>query len=480
MFTTCKSRLAILGAALVLETAAIAEEPALPRPPLQPLPKEFKIPRPNLGVPDVIPVAQQSAPPRPSNPIPTKPLPEPKEAPPAAVIGAQAAQDGVAVTKSARVAGKIFRVDNDRVVVETNAGGQLTLHVDAKTEYLRRVPATGYAAMVPGAEFTAAYEQRGERLWITAIDIATNAESRASQPVPVPPTIPVAVAPYEGEIVRVVGPDQIIVRNLAGIELPIYMTPQTRYELGETAGAFGDLAARHADPARGRDACRRRSCPARPWRSLIPGRSAMRSNLFWYVVLLLSLTFVVGIAQSDGPKSDGTKGWSVHGAKLRSETRNKKMVFEVTPTRPLGFVWMDGLAFREGTIEVRLKGKGEFGVAYGTPDDPEQVVFAPANFMEGKTPSVSYVATNEPGKQPGKSNVVHKLKSPPNPDDWFDVKVDVKLHQVRIYVGEATEPCLTVERTHKTSSGKAGLCFHEGSKAEFMSFQVTPYDDLAK
>ena len=206
----------------------------------------------------------------------------------------------------------------------------------------------------------------------------------------------------------------------------------------------------------------------------------MRSNLFWYVILLLSLTFVVGIAHSDGPKSDSPKGWSVDGANVRTETRNKKMIFEATPTKAIGFVWMDGLAFREGTIEVRLKGKGSFGVAYGAPDDPEQVVFAPANFMEGKTPSVSYVASHDPGKQSQKANVVHKLKSPPNPDDWFDVKVEVKQHQVRIHVGEAPEPCLTVDRTRKTNSGKAGLCFHDGSKAEFMSFQVTPYDDLAK
>ena len=245
MFTNFKSRLAILGAALAVETTLFAQDAApLPRPPLQPLPKEFQVPRPDLGVPDGIPVAAggcASAVARRTRSRRSR-CRVPKEAPPSIVIGAQSAQDGVAVTKNARVVGKIFRVDDDRVVVETNVGGQLTLHVDKKTEYLRRAPGTGYVAMVPGAEFTATYEQRGERLWITAIDIATNAESRAAQPVPVPPTIPVAIAPYEGEIVRVVGPgDQIVVRNLAGVELPITMTPQTRYELGETAGVFGDL-----------------------------------------------------------------------------------------------------------------------------------------------------------------------------------------------------------------------------------------------
>jgi hypothetical protein len=234
MFTTFKSRLAILGAALALETTAFAEEPPLPRPPLQSLPKEFKIPRPNLGVPDVIPVAQQTAPPRPSSPIPTTPLPEKKEAPPAVTIGAQAAQDGVAVTKNARVVGKIFRVDQDRVVVETSVGGQLVLHVDPKTEFLRRQR----AAMVPGAQFSAVYEQRGDKLWITAIDIASADEAQPARPTAV---VPVAVNPYETEIVRIVGPDEVLVRDAAGTEFPIFFTNQTRFPAGDSVAAFSDL-----------------------------------------------------------------------------------------------------------------------------------------------------------------------------------------------------------------------------------------------
>jgi hypothetical protein len=201
----------------------------------------------------------------------------------------------------------------------------------------------------------------------------------------------------------------------------------------------------------------------------------MRSKL-WYAILVLSLTFVVGIAQSDG-----TKGWSVDGATLRTETRNKKMVFEATPSKAVGYVWMEGLVFREGTIEVRLKGKGSFGVAFGTPGDQEGIVFTPANFTNDKMPSVNHVGSIDPGKRLlQKSNVAFAPKTAPNPDDWFDVKVDVKSDVVRIYVGDAAEPWLTTDRYHKTNSGKAGLCFHEGSKAEFMNFQVTPYDDLPK
>jgi hypothetical protein len=247
MFTTFKSLLAILGMTLVVESMAFAEEPGpLPKPPLQPMPKEFKVPRPNLGVPEGIPVAQESAPRRsvPTDPKPDpnrdapRTVPQPPSVPPAVVIGAQAAQEGLAVLKNVRAVGKIFRVDGDRVVVETIGGGELVLHVDPKTEYLRRNAETGYAALIPGAQFSAVYEQRGERLWITAIDVLSPDEVRPVRPAVV---VPAAASPYETEIVRIVGPDQIVVRNGAGVEFPIYMTDQTRFLVGDAAAAFGDL-----------------------------------------------------------------------------------------------------------------------------------------------------------------------------------------------------------------------------------------------
>jgi hypothetical protein len=246
MFTNLKSVLATLGAALALEATAFAQESPLPRPPLQPMPKEFKVPRPNLGVPDGIPVAQESAPARP-NPLPEKPFvapPDPNRGlprtlpQPPSIPGPQPALDDVAVTQNVRVNGKVHRVDQDRVIVESNTGKELVLHVDPKTEYLRREPAAGYAALVPGAQFAAVYEQRGEKLWITAIDIARADEVRPVKPVAV---VPAAVSPYESEIVRVVGPDQIVVRNLAGVEFPVYTTDDTRFLFGDTIARFSDL-----------------------------------------------------------------------------------------------------------------------------------------------------------------------------------------------------------------------------------------------
>ena len=193
-----------------------------------------------------------------------------------------------------------------------------------------------------------------------------------------------------------------------------------------------------------------------------------------YGLLLASTAFVVGMARSDPPK-----GWTVDGAQhVRTETQTTKTIHEVTPTKPVGYLWLDGVTFREGTIEADMKGKGAFGIAYGVPDGPERVLVMPLRFSEGKGPAIEYVSPIDPGREPRKPNVA-SLKSPPNGSSWFHVKADVKPDMVRIFVGDAVEPSLIVDRSQKTKVGKAGLCFQEGSEASFANFKVTPFDDPA-
>ena len=232
MFTIPKKLFAFAATAGLLGGPGLsAQETPLPRPPLESQPKEVKVPRPNLGVPDAIPVAQESAPRRSfqTDPLPperrfdTTPDPRrdtPRTIPqPGVAIGAQATKETEATTAETRVAGTILRVDKDRVVVRTNVGGELVLHLDPQTKYLQRDAAAARALMVPGASITAVYARRGDRLWITALDIRTE----EAAPVPIRPTAvaPPPSGPFDTEIVRVVGPDQIVVRDPAGIEIPI-------------------------------------------------------------------------------------------------------------------------------------------------------------------------------------------------------------------------------------------------------------------
>ena len=152
------------------------------------------------------------------------------------------------LTGKTHVSGTIFRVDKDRVVVQTTEGGQLVLYVDPDTHFLRH-EAAGLADLVPGTPFDAIFARRGDRLWITAIDVGPTDKGPATPLIPTgpppvvapaAPVVPAAPTAYESEIIRIVGPQEIVVRNAAGLEFPVFTTDQTLYDLGGAA-TFRDL-----------------------------------------------------------------------------------------------------------------------------------------------------------------------------------------------------------------------------------------------
>jgi len=353
MFTNVRLITAITAVASLLPGAmASAQESrdAWPHPRQQPTPKEFQVPKPRLGLPDLIPVAQNSnsTVPSPRNLLPEKrfdvsPIALQTSSDTPVVVGAQAAKETVVPQgANATVTGKILRVEKDKIVVETAGGGAMFLYVDPAAKIVNAGTNVAYHDLAPGTTFTAIYTPRGERLWVTTLNVAPTTpppavevrpapgvevrpvvpapavevrptvpavevrptvptprvEVRPTVPAPVvevrptvpavevrptvpavevrpvpPQAAPVEVRPitpavevsptgplvpiekpktvvvvpavpataYETEIVRVAAPDQIVVRNASGNEFTVYVTPQTRYMVGDTAAAFADF-----------------------------------------------------------------------------------------------------------------------------------------------------------------------------------------------------------------------------------------------
>jgi hypothetical protein len=268
MFTTDRFRVWLFAGALAggLTAASLcAQEPPLPQPPLQPTPpKEFKAPKPKLALPDLIPVSQQpDSPGTPTKPLPPRPIVAKPEAGQIAPKPPAAPTPGVTLAPSAttdtRLTGKILRVEKDHIVVETTDHKAIVLHVDPQTRFLRRDVAAKVTDLAPGTAITAIYTPRGERYWVTMVDIVppelptpANPPGPVVVPVPVkPPVVVVPAAPqvtivlpataYETEIVRVEAPDQIVVRNAAGVEFPVYVTTATRYQVRDARATYADL-----------------------------------------------------------------------------------------------------------------------------------------------------------------------------------------------------------------------------------------------
>jgi hypothetical protein len=147
------------------------------------------------------------------------------------------------------------------------------------------------------------------------------------------------------------------------------------------------------------------------------------------------------------------------------------MIHTAAATRRIGYLWLDGVSFREGTVEVELKGGGVFGLALGDPHDPEQVIVRPALFGKAGAAAIEYV----PADGTAKAVSAPQLKTSASSDNWFALKVDVKSKELRVFLGNSTDSSLTIAR--RSHPGSVGVSVHEGGEGSFADFKVTPFDD---
>lgn len=133
-----------------------------------------------------------------------------------------------------QIQGTILRRDNDRFVVRTQDNREVTLITNPQTRFLANNQAMQFNDLRVGGPVTAWYTQDGNNYTVNTVTWA----NAAGQPVQANPG---AGTFYEGEIVRVVGSDQVVVRTADNQEVTVYVHPQTTYRFNDQAGRFTDL-----------------------------------------------------------------------------------------------------------------------------------------------------------------------------------------------------------------------------------------------
>jgi len=191
--------------------------------------------------------------------------------------------------------------------------------------------------------------------------------------------------------------------------------------------------------------------------------------------------------------NDG-KTWSLINADCDTAMEAGKRVVRLRPRGKVntpsnvGLALVEGLEFAEGTLEIDLKGKGKFertflGVAFNVEDGKtfEAVYFRPFNFMREDNPfrfrAVQYVAwpehtweklrTGKPGKYES------AVKPIPDPTGWFHARIEVTKQKVSVWVDDATEPCLVVDRLANREKGKVGL-WVDSNEGAFSNLKIQP------
>jgi hypothetical protein len=200
------------------------------------------------------------------------------------------------------------------------------------------------------------------------------------------------------------------------------------------------------------------------------------------------------IITPDLSRLDDAKSWQLINAEsTKTPVEDKwiihlKPIGEVTPASNVGLAVVKGLEFREGTVEVDLKGKGKsercfLGVAFNVVDGKtfEAVYFRPFNFLREpevwRSHSVQYVAwpvyTWEKLRAETPDRYESRVKPIPDPSGWFHARIEVSKQKVRVWVDAGKEPSLVVDRLGRAESGKIGL-WVDSHDAAFRNLKIRP------
>lgn len=151
-------------------------------------------------------------------------------------------------------------------------------------------------------------------------------------------------------------------------------------------------------------------------------------------------------------------------------------------------IWIPGLDFATGTIDVDVRGKdlpGQsfLGVAFGGVNDStfEAVYLRPFNFRASdparRSHSVQYISLPAYPWQRLRSEQPEVFENPvdpaPDPTDWVPLRVVVERSRVQVFVGEGAEPDLVVDRLSDGAGRRVGLWVGNNSEGDFSNMRIS-------
>jgi hypothetical protein len=198
--------------------------------------------------------------------------------------------------------------------------------------------------------------------------------------------------------------------------------------------------------------------------------------------------------QPDLSKIEDGRTWSAINLKSNAIAENGKSVLQLSPLggnkkgSNVGIALVEGLEFAEGIIDIDLKGQGKMhasflGVAFSVADGKtfEAVYFRPFNFMsddkEFRARAVQYVSWPDhtwESLRKAKPGVFESAVNPvPDPAGWFHARIEVGKKKVSVFVNDAKEACLVVDRLGNPGKGKVGL-WVDSQEGSFGNLKILP------
>ncbi len=196
----------------------------------------------------------------------------------------------------------------------------------------------------------------------------------------------------------------------------------------------------------------------------------LRKNMRSFIIstFTLGLIYFGDLSAQTMVKADPAN-WTTHNS---TATFEDGIIHLKNKGNGSALLWVNDISFYEGSVELAIRGKdvrGQsfVGVAFHGLDNThyDAIYFRPFNFKsqekEKKNRAVQYISAPDHvwhvlrNQFPGKyENAVQPV---PDPNDWFEVKIEVDPPTIKVYVNESSEPTLVVEKISTRSEGKLGL-----------------------
>jgi hypothetical protein len=150
-------------------------------------------------------------------------------------------------------------------------------------------------------------------------------------------------------------------------------------------------------------------------------------------------------------------GWTLVNRGANIETEGGQTIVTFDARSGDGTAWLDGVELKDGTIEVMIRGRNNpgrsfVGVAFRGMDDEsyDAVYFRPFNFVAdndlSRSHMVQYISHPEYTwsrlREEHPDFYENPLAHPPHTDEFFKARIVISKPEIRVYVGEDTEPCL--------------------------------------
>jgi len=155
-------------------------------------------------------------------------LPAPQVQPPSPAPGQ--------TQQNLQLQGRITKTGADFFVVQTPDNKQVTVYINPQTKFMLNNQAVLFSQLTVGTNISTQYIVQGDRFIASNVILTPAQAPPGPQPVPgqpLPPPKPGEGKLVQGEIVRVVGQDQVVIRTQDGKEVIIYLNPQTQYQSGQ-------------------------------------------------------------------------------------------------------------------------------------------------------------------------------------------------------------------------------------------------------